>query len=90
MATGGPRRRSSDYHGHDEYLLKSDHQRFEDRIAGELRSLRREGSEDLEGIRREVKSLSDRLLMVMGAIALLAFLLPLAAPFIRSFLGGTP
>ena len=90
MATGGPRRRSSDYHGHDEYLLKDDHFRFEDRISRELARLRREGGEDLDGIRREVKALSDRLLMVMGAIALLAFLLPLAAPFIRGFLGMVP
>lgn len=41
----------------------------------------------LKGIRDEVKTLADRVLLLLGGMALLAFLLPVAAPFIRSLLG---
>lgn len=75
MSVGGPRRRASD-HVHTEYWTEIEQHRYEDKITDELK-----------GLRREVKALSDRLLMVIGALALLAFTLPIIAPFIRAALG---
>ena len=71
----GPRRRASD-HVHEEYWTMLEQHRYEDGIKEELRA-----------INREVKSLSNRLLLLMGGIILLAFLLPIAAPFIRGLVG---
>lgn len=68
-------RRASD-HVHPDYWTEVDQHRYEDRMTDELRN-----------IRREVKSLGDRVLMMMGAIALLAFAVPLLAPFIRNLFG---
>ena len=68
----GPRRRASD-HVHPEYWEEGEQHRYEARI-----------SEELKGIRTELKAVGDRILMVMGAVALLAFILPIVAPFIRS------
>ena len=70
----GPRRRATD-HVHDEYWEESQQHRYEDRIASEL-----------NGIKVEVGKLATRITMLMGAVAILAFLLPLIAPFIRDFL----
>ena len=70
---GAPRRRASDQHVHPEYWTESDQFRFEDRIGREIHALR-----------EEVRGIATRLTMMLGALALLAFLLPLIAPFIRS------
>jgi len=75
IAVTGPQRRITD-HFHDEYWKETDQHRFEDRIASEV-----------NGVKREVRSLNNRITLLMGAIGLLAFLLPLLAPFIRSLVG---
>ena len=73
--TGAPRRRASDQHVHPEYWTEHDQIRFEDRIVREM-----------EGIRAEVKALTGRMTLLLGGLVLLAFLLPLVAPFIRDWL----
>ena len=63
-------------HFHPEYWEETDQHRFEDRV-----------SQELHAIRGEVRSLRQTVTMLMGAIAVLAFILPIAAPFIRSLMG---
>lgn len=70
--TGGPRRRADD-HVHMDSWTREDQRHYEAGIRNDLRA-----------IRAEIKTLSDRVLMLLGAIGLLAFLLPLVAPLIRS------
>jgi len=72
--TRSPQRRVTD-HSHPDYWEEAQQHRYEDRIAGEL-----------QGIKQEVSRLATRITMLMGAVAVLAFLLPLIAPFIRDFL----
>lgn len=72
MATGTPQRRATDHHVHVEYWTEIDQHRFEDRISLQIAELR-----------KEVRDIAARLTMMLGALALLAFLLPLVAPFIR-------
>lgn len=75
----GPRRRITD-HTHPDYWTEVEQHRYEDRMAGEL-----------SDIKRELRTLGNRILLVMGALGLAAFILPLVAPFIRSVLfGGIP
>lgn len=50
--------------------------RYEDRIAG-----------DVKDLRASVDRLTQRVTMLLGAIALMVFLIPVLAPFIRGFLG---
>lgn len=71
----GPRRRLSD-HSHDEYWETSQQHRYEDRMAAELK-----------GINDQLRSLTLRITLIMGAIGILAFVIPIVAPFIRSALG---
>jgi len=71
----GPLRRIDDHH-HQEYWEEGQQHRFEDRL-----------SEELKGIRGEVKSMNNRLTLLTGALALIAFMLPLIAPFVRSIVG---
>ena len=78
MMAGGPQRRASD-HVHLEYWEESQQHRYEDRMAAEL-----------QNIRSEVKKLADRILLLMGALGLLAFVLPIAAPFIRQLFSNVP
>ena len=77
-AVNTPRRRAED-HVHPEYWEQTDQHRFEDRIGSEL-----------NGIRQEVGKLRQQVTMIIGAIGILAFLLPIIAPFIRSVLQITP
>ena len=72
--TGGPRRRADD-HVHPEYWLAEDHHRFEGGIKEELKKLR----EDMDAI-------GQRLTLILGGLAILAFLIPLISPFLRAFL----
>lgn len=65
--------RRVDDHLHPEYWEVSDQRHYEERIGNEL-----------QGLRRDVKSLADRVLMLIGALGLLAFILPIVAPFIRT------
>ena len=73
-----PRRRAED-HVHTEYWEQSEQHRFEDRIGREL-----------NGIRQEVGKLRQQVTMIIGPIGILAFLLPIIAPFIRSVLRISP
>ena len=73
-----PRRRAED-HVHTEYWEQNEQHRFEDRIGREL-----------GGIRQEVGKLRQQVTMIIGAIGILAFLIPIIAPFIRSILQITP
>jgi hypothetical protein len=83
--TGAPRRRASD-HVHPEYWTEADQYRFEDRIAKEVQAVRREMREEMTGLREELGKLSYRITLMLGGLVLLAFLLPLIAPFIRDWL----
>ena len=76
--TRTPQRRA-DVHVHPEYWQESEQHRFEDRIGSEL-----------SGIRQEVGKLRNQVTMIIGAIGILAFLLPIIAPFIRSVLQISP
>lgn len=66
-------------HVHPDMWTNEDQRHYEQRVAREVHRLR-----------DEVKQLADRVLMMLGAILLLAFLIPLAAPFIRSAFGVPP
>lgn len=70
----GPRRRADD-HAHQDYWRTDQQHRFEDRMASELQE-----------IKEEVRSLNGRLTLLLGALALIAFALPIVAPFVRSAL----
>jgi len=73
-----PRRRAED-HVHPEYWEETQQHRFEDRVGQEL-----------GGIKQEVSKLRQTVTMMIGAIGILAFLLPVIAPFIRSVLDIGP
>lgn len=70
----GPQRRVTD-HVHPEYWEAADQHRFEDRI-----------SRELHGVKSEVKNLNRTMTLLLGAIAIVAFLLPIVSPFIRNVL----
>jgi hypothetical protein len=70
----GPRRRVSD-HVHPEYWEEAQQHRYEDRLA-----------EELQRIRKELARLGTTITLMMGALALLVFAIPVIAPFIRSAL----
>lgn len=72
---GGPQRRVTDHHHPDSWTRAEQH-RYEDRIADELKEL----GAKMEGF-------SNRLTLILGGLAVLAFVLPLVAPFIRQALG---
>jgi hypothetical protein len=63
-------------HYHPELWNVDQQHRYEDRIGRELK--------DLE---QAVDKLTQRVTYLLGAIGVLVFVLPIAAPFIRSFLG---
>lgn len=60
-----------------------DQHRYEDRQAEELRKIRQE----MGGIRSDLKTVADRLLIVFAIGGLLVFVIPIIAPFVRSALG---
>jgi hypothetical protein len=63
-------------HYHPDLWTEVQQHRYEDRVQSELRDLK-----------QAVDKLTVRVTMLLGAIALLVFILPVAAPFIRGFLG---
>lgn len=63
-------------HFHPEYWGKDDHWRFEARVQAEL-----------EKIEEAVERLTTRITMMLGGLALIAFLLPIIAPFVRQWIG---
>jgi hypothetical protein len=71
-----PQRRITDHYHPDLWATDQQH-RFEDQLKDELQAMR-----------AEIRSLSNRLLVVIGGLGLLAFALPIIAPFIRSLILG--
>lgn len=77
-----------DRHGHPEYWTEAEQHRYEDRVARELRDLSHQANGRMDRLSAQLDALSRQLLMMMGGLILLAFLLPIVAPFIRATLGG--
>lgn len=63
-------------HYHPELWERADQHRYEDRIESRMRELG-----------QAVDRLTTRVTYLLGAIGLMVFVLPVAAPFIRGFLG---
>lgn len=76
--TQRPQRRVTD-HFHPEMWTRPEQHRHEDTM-----------SERVKEIEDKLDALATRLTMMMGAIALLVFILTFFAPLIRSFIGITP
>ena len=68
--------RRVDDHVHPQYWGAEDHHRFESRMAKEL-----------ERLREDVEQLTMRLTLMLGAIAILAFIIPILAPFLTAWAG---
>lgn len=62
-------------HVHPDYWSRLEQHRHEDQVQA-----------DLKEIEKAVDRLTQRVTLLMGAIGLLAFVLPIVAPFIRGFL----
>lgn len=75
MTSRGPQRRADD-HAHPELWPRDEHYRYEDRMHKEF-----------ENLEKAVDSLKTRITLMMGGLMLIAFLLPVIAPFVRGFLG---
>jgi hypothetical protein len=73
-----PQRRVSD-HYHPDAWTKTDQHRYEDQTDSELKQ-----------IREELAKLRGQITLMLGAIGLVVFLLPVIAPFIRSLLNIGP
>lgn len=63
-------------HYHPEYWSRDAQHRYEDRTAADMRELE-----------KAVDRLTQRVTYLLGAIGLMVFVLPIAAPFIRGVLG---
>jgi hypothetical protein len=70
----GPQRRITD-HYHPDYWTRSEQHRHEDRM-----------SREVENLEQAVRMLANRVTLMLGALALIGFLIPIVVPFIRSFL----
>lgn len=68
--------RSGPEHYHPELWTRDAQHRYEDRTGREL-----------ERLEAAVDRLTNRVTLLMGAIGLIVFILPIAAPFIRGVLG---
>ena len=80
MATNPQRRVTDHYHPEfASYWSRTDQHRYEDQTDSELRQ-----------IREELTKLRAQITLMLGAIGLVVFLLPIIAPFIRSMLNLTP
>ena len=63
-------------HFHPDCWTRTEQHRREDRI-----------DEDIDDLRKDIGRLNNRLTLMLGGIGLLAFVLPIIAPFIRIWLG---
>jgi len=81
-----PHRSTVPDHWHPEYWTQDEHNRFEDRVVGELRSLRAENKDDNEKLRNELSALTTRLAWLFGVLATALFLITFLAPYIRDVL----
>lgn len=70
----GPRRQTDD-HVHPDYWTRESHYRYEDRMHGEFQQLE-----------KAVDALKTRITLMIGGLMIVAFLLPIIAPFVRAFL----
>ena len=66
---------TGDDHVHPDAWTKEDHHRYEDRV-----------SKDIQVLEGAVEKLTTRVTLMIGAIGVLGFVIPLLAPFIRAFL----
>jgi hypothetical protein len=71
---GPPQRRITD-HYHPDSWTKQDQHRYEDKQ-----------SKSMDEIREELTKLRGQITLMLGAIGLVVFLLPIIAPFIRGLL----
>lgn len=78
---GRPQRRFSDHHSHEEYWTRDEHYRFDDRVAAEMSGVKNE----LHKLRSDLTTLTTRVTLLIGGLALLGFLINLLAPFLRTF-----
>jgi hypothetical protein len=67
--------RNGEDHVHPDYWKAEQHYRYEDRMHKEF-----------ENLERAVDSLKTRITLMIGGLMLVAFLLPVIAPFVRAFL----
>jgi hypothetical protein len=72
----GGLQRQIDDHSHPDYWSKEDHHRYEDRIAKQL-----------EKLEVAIAALTVRVTLMLGALSLIAILLPVISPFIRAAFG---
>ena len=72
---GRPHRRVTD-HWHIEYQTHEEQIRYEARI-----------EKHLDEIREELKNIGVRITLMLGALGIVAFLLPILAPFLRDLIG---
>ena len=63
-------------HHHPDLWTREDHRWYEERV-----------QRDMQDLRESVDKLTQRVTYLLGAIGLMVFVLPIAAPFIRGFLG---
>jgi hypothetical protein len=71
----GPHRRVTD-HWHIEYQTHDAQAKYEAMIR-----------QQLEDMRDDIKTMSTRITLMLGGLGLVAFLLPILAPFLRDLLG---
>ena len=82
----GPQRRLTD-HVHPGYWTQEQQHRYEDKVSREVGELRKDFREEADGFRTELGRMNNRLLLLLGGLGVVAFVLPIAAPFIRAAIG---
>lgn len=73
-----PQRRITD-HIHQEYWRESEQHRYEEEVGHRINR-----------VEQAIDKLTQRITLLMGAIGLLLFVLPILAPYIRDFIGISP
>lgn len=63
-------------HVHSQYWTEREHERFEDRLTPEI-----------QGLRNEVRLLANRLTLILGAGAVVIFLINMLAPIFQGLFG---
>jgi hypothetical protein len=72
--------------GTDRPWTEREHYRFEDRVGTELHEV----NARLDNLAERVDAVANRLTLIIGGIAVLAFAMPLLAPFVRAAFGISP
>ena len=73
-------------HSHPEYRTVAESHRLEDRVEHRFRDV----DEGMQKLADKVDKLTERMTQIFVGAGLLAFIIPLAAPFIRDLLNITP